>query len=214
MHTARPRGIAEAVGLLIALGFVSLIGYGTYVFARPAFSEWFAKGLRPATSEVHRAKFNEYLRSVSACVEFLILLIVAGVAAGGVTTERARETWDSLTATPLSGRAILRAKGVGAIWKVRWGVSLLVVLWSVGLMTGSLHPLGFVAAFGLLAVAIGFMEAMGTYQSLVSRDTSQASNRALVPALVLLCSFVACYVAPSNRERARWGAVLCLSSPF
>ena len=196
LHTARPRGIAEAVGLLIALGFVSLIGYGTYVFARPAFSEWFANGLGPATSEAHREKFNEYLRSVSGCVEFLILLIVAAVAAGGVTTERARETWDSLIATPLSGRAILRAKGVGAIWKVRWVVLLLVVFWSVGLMTGSLHPLGFVAALGLLAVAIGFMEAMGTYQSLVSRDTPQASNRTLVPALLLMCSFVACFVPP------------------
>jgi hypothetical protein len=91
------------------------------------------------------------------------LLLVALGAAAGVTAERARETWDSLTATPLCGRTILRAKAVGAVWKVRWGLLLLVVLWAAGLLTGSLHPLGLVAALLLLGVSVGFMAALGTY---------------------------------------------------
>ena len=73
---------------------------------------------------------------------------------------------------------------------------LLVVLWSVGLLAGALHPLGFVAALVLLGVSVGFMAALGTYVSLVSRDTPQASNRTLVPVLLLMGSFVACYLPP------------------
>jgi hypothetical protein len=196
LSTARVRGVADVAGLLVALGLVTLIGYGTYTFARPAFQEWFANGFGRATSEVHRAEFNRFLRHVTTWVEFFTLLIVAGVAAGGVTGERARETWDSLIMTPLSGLAILQAKRIGAIWKVRWAVFLLVVLWSVGLLAGALHPLGFVAALVLLGVSSWFMAALGTYASLVSRDTPQASSRTLVPVLLLTGSFVACYLPP------------------
>ena len=39
--------------------------------------------------------------------ELVCLLVVAGAAAEAVATERARTTWDSLIATPLSGREIL-----------------------------------------------------------------------------------------------------------
>ena len=210
LEMARPRGFVMGVALLVALAFVFWIGYETCAFARPAFEEWRASGFGRATREVQRAAFNEYLRFVSPVIEFVILLLVALGAAAGVTAERARETWDSLTATPLSGRAILRAKAVGAVWKVRWGLLLLLVLWVAGLMTGSLHPLGLVAALLLLGVSVGFMTALGTYQSLVSRDTPQASNRTLVPAMLLMCSFVACYLP------ARVASVLmgCGSAPF
>ena len=40
------------------------------------------------------------------------------------------------------------------------------------------------------------MAALGTYASLVSRDTPQSSNRTLVPVLLLTGSFVACYLPP------------------
>ena len=194
LHTARPRGLAQVVGAVIALGLVALIGYGTYRFARPAFLEWFAHGLGPATSDVQRTAFNQFLRHITSWVEFFTLLIAAGVAAEGVTAERARETWDGLIATPLDGRAILGAKMIGAAWKVRWGLILLVVLWSVGLLTGALHPLGFAAALVLLGVATWFMAALGTFVSLVSRDTAQASNRTLIPVLLLSGSFLVVYL--------------------
>jgi hypothetical protein len=139
-------------------------------------------------------KFNEFLRHVTSWVEFFTLLIAAGVAAEGVTAERARQTWDGLITTPLDGRVILRAKMIGAAWKVRWGVILLAVLWSVGVLAGALHPLGFAAALILLGVATWFMVALGTFMSLVSRDTAQASNRTLIPVLLLSGSFLVCYL--------------------
>ena len=123
-----------------------------------------------------------------------MLLIVAGLAAGSVTLERARDTWDSLIATPLDGRHILRAKMLATIWKMRYGALLVFALWTIGLLTGSVHPVGFGAAVVLLIVSIAFMAALGTYASLISRDTGQASNRALIPALVLSGSFLSCYL--------------------
>jgi ABC-type transport system involved in multi-copper enzyme maturation permease subunit len=194
LHTARPRGLGDILGALIAVGLVALIGYGTYHFARPAFLELLENGLRPGSFDAERVKFNEFLRHVTSWIEFFTLLIAAGVAAEGVTAERARQTWDGLIATPLDGRAILRAKMIGAAWKVRWGVILLAVLWSVGVLAGALHPLGFAAALVLLGVATWFMVALGTFMSLVSRDTAQASNRALIPVLLMSGSFLVCYL--------------------
>ena len=194
LHTERPRGFAQVLGVAISLGLAALIGYGTYRFARPAFIEWFAHGFGPATSDLKRTRFNQFLRHITSWVEFFTLLIAAGVASEGVTAERARETWDGLIATPMDGRAILRAKMVGAAWKVRWGLIQLGVLWSVGLLAGAVHPLGFAAAVVLLGVATWFMVALGTFMSLVSRDSAQASNRTLIPVLLLSGSFLIGYV--------------------
>jgi hypothetical protein len=195
LHTARPRGLGVVVGGVIVLGLTALIGYGTYKFARPAFLEWYAGGTvtGPAISD-----FNEFLRIVTSWVEFFTLLIAAGIAAEGVTAERARETWDGLIATPLDRRAILQAKMIGAAWRVRWGLFLLGVLWSVGLLAGALHPAGFAAALVLLGVATWFMVALGTFMSLFARDTAQASNRTLIPVLLLSGSFLLCYVPTSH----------------
>ena len=195
LHTAKPRGMAQGVGTVIALGLAALIGYGTYRFARPAFLERFAHGLGPATSDFQRTELNGFLRLITSWVEFFTLLIAAGVAAEGVAAERARETWDGLVVTPLDGRTILGAKMMGAAWKVRWGLIVLSLLWSVGLLAGAVHPLGFTAALVLLGAATWLMVALGTFMSLVSRDTAQASNRTLIPVLLLSGSFVAIYLS-------------------
>lgn len=194
LHTARPRGFEAVLGMLIGLGLAVLIGYGTYRFAQPAFLELYANGLGRAASDQRRTEFNEFLRILTSWVEFFTLLIAAGVAAEGVATERARGTWDGLIATPLDGRVILRAKMLGAAWKVRWGVIQLGVLWSVGLLAGAVHPLSFAAAVVLLGAATWFMVALGTFMSLVARDTAQASNYTLIPVLLLLGSFIVWYL--------------------
>ncbi len=198
LHTSRPRRFAELLGVLVALGFVALLGWATFSFARPAFLEQIEYGLNPAAPEIRRMEFNQFLRVVTSLVEFLTVLSAAGIAATGLTEERAHQTWDSLLATPLGAREIIHAKMIGAAWKVRWVALLLVTLWSVGVLAGSIHPLGFGAALLLLVASIWLMTAQGTYASLVSRDTAQASNRALIPVLLLSGSFLGCYLAPRN----------------
>ena len=61
-----------------------------------------------------------------------------------------------------------------------------------------MHPLGFAAALVLLGVATWFMVALGTFMSLVSRDTAQASNRTLIPVLLLSGSFLVVYLPGRN----------------
>jgi hypothetical protein len=46
----------------------------------------------------------------------------------------------------LSGREILRAKLLGSIWKVPRAGVLMLALWMLGLLSGAVHPLGFIAA--------------------------------------------------------------------
>ncbi len=210
IHTSRMPGIAEILGAIVALGLLGLIGWGTYYFGRPAFMERYWMDDVTPHPDARRIQFNQFLSHVSSWIEFFLLLIVAGNAAGAVTLERAQDTWVSLIATPLSGREILRAKMIATVWKARWGFAVLIVLWSLGLVAGSLHPLGFGAAFVVLGVSVWFMTAIGTYVSLISRDSAQASNRALVPALLLSCSFLVCYF-PSRYTTVFMGVG---SSPF
>ena len=197
IHTCRVPGTAEVLGVLVAVALVGLIGWGTYHFGRPAFVELTRQGFGSSGADGRRAQFNRFLSHVSSWVEFVLLLIVAGVAAASVTVERACDTWDSLIATPLDGREIARQDARDGLEGSLGGPTLLLVLLSGRLgpsLAGSLHPIGLVAAVVVLSVSIWFMIALGTYASLTSRDTAAASNRALIPALLLSGSFLACYL--------------------
>jgi ABC-type transport system involved in multi-copper enzyme maturation permease subunit len=205
LHTARPGGFAELVGRFAFLIIFASIGYGSFYFGWPAALEWWTPSLGSTPSEISRLKFNNYLRGITSLAELVALLVVAGAAAEGVAAERARGTWDSLLATPLDGREILRAKMVGAVWKARWGGLLLGVLWSAGLLAGSLHPLGVAAALTVLGVSTLFMAALGTYVSLIARDVVQAMTRATATVVLLTGTFLAC-LTPSRITSVVLGA--------
>ena len=82
---------------------------------------------------------------------------------------------------------------IGSVWKARWGIVLLLALWSAGLAAGSIHPLGAAAALALLVASTWFMAALGTYASQVSRDVTQASARATIPLILLISSCLCCW---------------------
>ena len=65
--------------------------------------------------------------------------------AAGIATERAKETWNSLIATPLTVRDILRSKMLAALWQMPWMLATVLVLWTIGLIAGAIHPLGYLA---------------------------------------------------------------------
>ena len=99
---------------------------------------------------------NEFLWALQVDLGWYVgfwLLAVAGAAASAVTMEREKDTWISLTTTPLTGSEILRGKVMGAIWNQRGFAAVLVFLWAMGFVTGAAHPLGILAsitAVGLL----------------------------------------------------------------
>jgi hypothetical protein len=218
MHTAKPNGLADLLGILAVVVIFGWIGYGTYYFGKPALIEWLRYGFARSAPDTSRWEFNNYLRGITSLTELVCLLIVAGAAAEGVAAERARATWDGLLATPLEAREILCAKMLGAVWKARWGIVLTLALWSAGLMAGALHPLGVAAALSLLIASTWFVAALGMLRSLVSRDVAHATARVLTPLILLTCTFVLCYW-PSRMASVIMGAgsvpfvnCLCLMS--
>ena len=143
MTTSRAGLLGKAVGLVISLGIYGTLGYVTYFFGRPALIEVWHHGYRSGITsaerpewnilirffmsgpdvnppvDVARTEFNVFLRYLTTPIVFLVTMIAAGNAAEGIVSERARETWDSLIATPLSARDILRSKMLAALWRMR-----------------------------------------------------------------------------------------------
>jgi hypothetical protein len=111
---------------------------------------------------------------------------VAGTAAESIVVERERDTWSGLIATPLTGRDILRAKMLGILWKSRVLWIILLAMWIVGLLSGSVHPLGLLAAVVALGVWSWLLLSIGIYASLWGRDRNQTTGWALFPILVTM----------------------------
>jgi hypothetical protein len=191
LHVARGPGLRDSIVILapILAGF-SLM---TLSFARAAFRELFAlgygaaadssalpssafewavvlgRGLAPAPGGA-RPLFNLVLREVSVPFSIFSALLLIETGARSVVDERRQETWPSLRLTLLSGREVVRAKVIGAIWRVRGVLVLWVGLWSVGLAAGAVHPLGVLTALVVLSVSTGLTAIMGTALSLLTRD--------------------------------------------
>ncbi len=91
------------------------------------------------------------------------LLAVAGASASSIAIEREKDTWVSLTATPLTAREILRGKVLGAMWNQRGFAAVLIFVYAVSLITGAAHPLGVLASIALLALLTWFVAIVGVY---------------------------------------------------
>jgi hypothetical protein len=116
----------------------------------------------------------EHLRVFSAWYVAIWLLAVAGASASSVAVEREEDTWVSLTSTPLTGWEILRGKALGAIWAQRGFAFVPLVLWTIGLLIGALHPLGFLGAVLAFGVSTAMVASVGVHASLRSTSTSKA----------------------------------------
>jgi ABC-type transport system involved in multi-copper enzyme maturation permease subunit len=208
LHSGRAAGpAARLVDRLFNVLWLGLIAYVTSWFAVPAFAELARSGYgaSPVTSSPGfdpiarvlvgrftglpiglspgqaRLEFNIVLRQATGAFDLFYLLMVAGAAAESIAVERRRDTWLGLIATPLSGREILRAKMLGAIWNARVPAIVMLALWSIGLLAGAVHPLGFLSALAGLAASSWLLAAAGVAASLWCRDGSQASAAVLWP---------------------------------
>jgi ABC-type transport system involved in multi-copper enzyme maturation permease subunit len=214
MYPARTTGpVMWAVGWMMNATWLGLFAYATSWFVIPAFAELIRNGygptpghpslpelnpfarvlvgklsgatLGPAPGQA-RLEFNILLRQVACFFDALFILMVAGFAAESVVAERERETWLGLIGTPLTGREILGGKLLGSIWKARGLAYLMLVLWTVGLLAGAVHPLGYLAALVGTAASCWFFAAVGVSASLRSRDRGAATSWVVGPLIVML----------------------------
>lgn len=132
-----------------------------------------------------RQSLNHSLRQISPVYIGLWLLAVAGASASSLTVEREEDTWISLTSTPLRGWEILRGKMIGAVWGLRGFGGLIGLFWLAGLLTGALHPVGFVLGLLLVALFTWGVAALGVYASLTARSTSRALTLTIVTLVIV-----------------------------
>jgi ABC-type Na+ efflux pump permease subunit len=201
MQTARAALITRALGLVIYLGIYGTLAYFTLFFARPALIELWRHGYHSgitsveqpgwnlmvrfftsgaevnAPADLARTEFNLYLRFITTPLVFLITLFAFGMAADGIVSERTRETWDSLIATPLPARDILRSNMLGGLWRMRAIVTTLLALWTIGLVAGSVHPAGYLVSLLVAAAWTWLMLAFGLSTSIAANDKAPANHR-------------------------------------
>jgi hypothetical protein len=123
---------------------------------------------------------NLWVRTLGTGLACLMLLRVALRAAGRISLERERQTLDSLMATPLEGRTILRDKWLGSILSVVHGFWVLGAVWALGLLTGGLDFLAWPLLILAWLVYADFVANLGLWFSLVSRTTQRAVSWTLL----------------------------------
>ena len=117
---------------------------------------------------------NSAVRTSSAILAVLAMLPIMAAAASSLTSEREQDTWTSLATTLLTPREVVRAKQFGAIWSARWiGIALLALL-GTGLVFCAIHPLGLLAALGVMASSAWLISEFGVFVSSIAVNSTRA----------------------------------------
>jgi hypothetical protein len=176
------RAASLAIAGLVALAVLPLLDP-----AAASFQEWRASWSDRPLGEWRRGAMNQSLRQLTAGLYLIGLSAVAAIAATSITGERERGTWTVLEMTLLTGREVVRAKVSGTLWAVRGLMIPFVVLWGMGLATGSVHPLGALASAVGLVVFLRYGAAIGVLGSMIC----PTSGRAIVATFGVLLAGIA-----------------------
>jgi ABC-type transport system involved in multi-copper enzyme maturation permease subunit len=140
---------------------------------------------------------NPVVRWLGVALAVVWCLGTALWTAGSITREREQRTLAGLLVLPEGRTAILKAKWLGGILRYRWLGYCLSGLWTVGLLTGALHP----AALALLVIAtaihLAFLASLGVWVSLASRNTLWAY---MTMALMLMVVFAGALIVALYSE--------------
>ena len=185
-------GMLSSQSLLRTMCLICLIvaadgglGYWIHLLGVPAFQEVMAYGYGSTGTQAARNALSTSLRFLTPCLYMLMALLLGAGAATGITMEREKDTWTSLTVTPLDGEQILTGKILGALWRIRGLLAALLFVWLTGLICGAVHPLGFLLAIVVTSIDLAFIAALGTYLSMRSKSSVRAAI-ATVAILVFL----------------------------
>jgi hypothetical protein len=99
---------------------------------------------------------------------------------------------------------------LAALWRARFAGLTLIALWTVGLLAGSVHPLGFVCAVAGLIVIGAFYAALGVTLSLQIGDQKQMNKVMLLVLLSVPPLSWPAILSPGSASVLLWA----LSTPF
>jgi ABC-type Na+ efflux pump permease subunit len=228
-YTSRGGVVGKIFGYCILIGCYAALGYFTFFFASRALVELWHHGYTAVSSsagkpelnlvlrffmedsgpdvpiDAARIDFNLFLRFITSPIIFLLVLITSGTAVETLTSERAKDTWSSLIMTPLSARDILRGKLLAALWRLRGiGVTILA-MWTLGLVSGAVHPIGYLATVLTLASSTAFYLVAGQLTALQVEDQATAGGRGLSLVILPVCSGLLPFFLPTAIGSIAWG---------
>jgi ABC-type transport system involved in multi-copper enzyme maturation permease subunit len=178
LFTSRARGFVRLVGFLVTLVAGGFLLYYTVWFGGLALLERWDQGRDAPTAMwyqgMNRYQFFWFLKSVVPLVYIAGLLSVAGAAAASVTSEHEQDTWTSLTSTDLTGREIILSKLLGALWRPRMIVAVILLMALAGAVAGSISFWSLLPLCIALLIYGWFAAALGVWISLHLRSTWRA----------------------------------------
>jgi hypothetical protein len=246
----RPRAnlFLQVLGFACAIACWGALAASTFFFAYPAFVELWNQGCRSGAAaavrpefnlavrlfavgrgpgdpaDLARLDFNLFLRSITTAITLFLALLTASAAFEPITLERRRSTWSSLIATSLAGSEILKSFMLASLWRLRWATTTLVFLWTLGLCSGAIHPLGYGAALVVQAASTWCLITAGTLIALKSVEQADRSGPGTTPPtaanaghglgwtiLVPIVSGFLPFLLPGRLGSVVWGAA---SPPF
>jgi len=215
-------GLAAALALIMGLLLVSLAFRGAIrivlmlaALGIGAVAVFLALQLTPnsylGASGVIQEVMNVYVRIAGTAVAALIWLAVTVRAAGSVGAERDRQTLESLLSSPLTNVEILVAKWIGSVTAVRWLFLLLLAIWTLGLISGGLSPIGLLLVAGTVAIYTAFCCSLGLFCSVHCSTSLRAMLWAVSAVIVwggahLFCtgSCMAMFLIRSSGPAGEW----------
>jgi ABC-type transport system involved in multi-copper enzyme maturation permease subunit len=136
----------------------------------------------------------------------MLACLVASVrGASSVASERERDTWLSLIASPLSGTQIVWAKIAGALWGTRW-LAVVMALLLIALIPRDLQFMPSLILFPVTAFTlVFFFAALGVRFSLTSSTSTKAIGWTLavaftVSGLYLMCCMPIFFAGPGDES--------------
>ncbi len=149
----------------------------------------------------------------------LTLLIATARGATLITNERERDTWLTLTSTPLTARQIVRAKVLGNLYAMRWPVGLMLLLLAMVCVIKPAH-LAIVPLWLLdLAVLLAFCTAWGVQCSLIFANSTAAMWSAVGTVVLvgggywMCCGTLFAFVAMSGNTQAAESLLVIALAP-
>lgn len=130
-------------------------------------------------------ELNAWVRTCTCIIGSLTLLAVGIRAAGAISSEREKQTYDSLMTTPLDSDEILVGKWLGSVFSVRLSWLWLGSVWLLGLIMGALHPGAIPMLIGAWLVYAAVIALIGLAFSINCRSTQRATIYTMLTALGL-----------------------------
>jgi ABC-type transport system involved in multi-copper enzyme maturation permease subunit len=118
--------------------------------------------------------FQSLVGALTTVVGSLLLFVLSARAATSVTSEKERQSWDTLLSTPLSAWEIVLGKTLGNVFALRWVLGLMAVMWAMVIV---LRPRAVGMALTMactIAALCPLFVGMGLYFSLRCRSSTRA----------------------------------------